>query len=73
MSTLFLFCGKYLTTAAACTRCLAIKVIVSIIIITDTGALFPGRNNLTTLEGGLLPLHHIICSVLKVKARLEGG
>lgn len=49
MSTLFLFCGKYLTTAAACTRCLAIKVIVSIIIITDTCALFPGRNNLTTL------------------------
>lgn len=59
-----IFLLRYLARAAACARCLAIEVVIRIVIITDTGALSPGGDNLATLEGRLLPPHNQILSVI---------
>lgn len=65
------FLCAHLTSTAARTGCLAIKVIVGIIIITDTRALSPCCNNLATLKGGLFPLYYIIRGILEIQSCLK--
>ena len=60
-----------LPRAAAGARCLAIKVIVRIVIVTDTLTLAASGNNFATLQRRLLPLHHIVRGIHEIQIRLE--